>query len=428
MLLNRELHKRTSILGEMVYSGAEIAVRKDGRANRAATEVEHPGAMTAVIVYSKLGPYHLSRLEATGLLGQEKGRRLVGIEISDSQSDYQWPDTPGRGQAFDRITLFPGRDWAKVPALRIRRRLQGCLNELRPDVVALPGWSVNPALTGVEWCGRHKVPAVLLTDSQRIDRPQTVFRLAAKRFVVSRYQAAFAGGSAHISFLEELGMERSRCVVGCDVIDNEFFDQGSRDFRQSRGKPGQPLRLLSCLRFLPRKNIPMVLEVLATRARQWIWTLAGDGPERPYIEKRIDELGLRDRVQLAGYVNYFQLPRLYGEADAYLQPSLSEPWGLAVNEAMACRLPVLVSDRCGCHPDLVRDGVNGFVFDPADPDSLGEALTRLTGLREQWEAMGLASRTIIKNWGLDLFARNFWEACEIARSQAPAARLRSQSV
>ena len=124
-------------------------------------------------------------------------------------------------------------------------------------------------------------------------------------------------------------------------------------------------------------------------------------------------------MHLLGHVDYFTLPTVYAQADAYLQPSLSEPWGLAVNEAMACGLPVVVSDRCGCREDLVRANVNGFTFDPTNHESLVTALERLLASRSRWPEMGRASREIIAGWGLDLFARSFWRACEAALRPVP---------
>jgi glycosyltransferase involved in cell wall biosynthesis len=156
------------------------------------------------------------------------------------------------------------------------------------------------------------------------------------------------------------------------------------------------------------------LEVLAKTALEWRWVIAGDGPERPSIESKIVSLGLQERVHLTEHVNYFQLPELYQQADIYLQPSLSEPWGLAVNEAMAAGLPVLVSNKCGCREDLVREGINGLLFDPEQPDSLSRALNDLLQARQKWKAMGQASQEIVSRWGLDLYAENFWKACDSA--------------
>src|SRR5262249_53673766 len=162
---------------------------------------------------------------------------------------------------------------------------------------------------------------------------------------------------------------------------------------------GAPV-LLSCVRLHPRKNLLSVLETLSERRGKWTWVVAGDGPQRAEIEQRIRELDMADHVRLLGNVVYSEIAALYHRADAYLQSSVSEPWGLAVNEAMASGLPIIVSNQCGCREDLLQEGVNGFAFDAADPGSLGAALDSLTRARDRWTEMGEASRQIVADWDL----------------------------
>jgi glycosyltransferase involved in cell wall biosynthesis len=81
---------------------------------------------------------------------------------------------------------------------------------------------------------------------------------------------------------------------------------------------------------------------------------------------------------------------------------------------MATGLPVIVSNQCGCREDLIEEGVNGFGFDARDPMSLGGALDRMWNSRDRWSEMGEASRRIVQNWGVDLFARSFWLSCDAA--------------
>lgn len=375
--------------------------------------------MIAVILYGKFSPFHNARLEAAGSLGQKRKAHLIGVEVASTQGDYSWPESLGRGISYQRVTLFSSRDYWTLSYKDVRHVLHQILSDLKPDVVVLPGWGFKESLAGLGWCLRRKVPRVVISDSQRTDGPQTIGKLWLKRFLVRRFQAGFVGGRSHVRYLKELGLPEERCFVGCDVVDNDFFARESQQERGSRSRPKEKACLLSCLRLLPRKNVRGVLDMLVGQAEHWSWMIAGDGPERPQIERRIKALGLESRVRLLGHVNYFQLPRLYAQADAYLQPSLSEPWGLAVNEAMACGLPVVVSDRCGCHGDLVQEGVNGFTFDPAYAESLAIALDRLWSSRDRWEEMGRASRKIIDQWGLDLFARNFWQAFETALRPIP---------
>ena len=123
-----------------------------------------------------------------------------------------------------------------------------------------------------------------------------------------------------------------------------------------------------------------------------------------------------DRVRLLGHVDYLDLPSVYASADVFLQPSVSDTWGLAVNEAMACGLPVVVSNRCGCHEDLVETGGNGFTFDPFTTDGLIQALKHMRDVRSAWPSMGAASREIVSRWGLDRFSTNLWRASVTAAS------------
>lgn len=88
-------------------------------------------------------------------------------------------------------------------------------------------------------------------------------------------------------------------------------------------------------------------------------------------------------------------------ADVLVLPSSFEPWGLVLNEAMCFRLPVIVSDRVGAAADLVRDGVNGFIYPVGNIQSLADRLQRVLANEQVREEMGLQSRVTISRWGID---------------------------
>ena len=133
----------------------------------------------------------------------------------------------------------------------------------------------------------------------------------------------------------------------------------------------------------------------------------------PLLKLR-DQLQLREDLLLPGFVQYEQLPIYYGLARAFVLPSTFEPWGLAVNEAMASGLPVLISNRCGCARDLVQHGKNGFVFDPQEATALAHDLSRLSGGHCDLPAMSQASRQIVKGWSPENFAKNLVRALNAA--------------
>ncbi len=108
------------------------------------------------------------------------------------------------------------------------------------------------------------------------------------------------------------------------------------------------------------------------------------------------------------------MPAYYGRAGAFIHPALVEQWGLVVNEAMAAGLPVLVSERAGCAPDLVRQGVNGFTFDPLNTAELARLLGVISRSAHDRAGWGAASRVIVAEWSPGRFASGLWAAADAA--------------
>jgi glycosyltransferase involved in cell wall biosynthesis len=95
-----------------------------------------------------------------------------------------------------------------------------------------------------------------------------------------------------------------------------------------------------------------------------------------------------DSIRFIGFRNQSELPGLYDLCDVFVLPSEREPWGLVVNEAMNAGKPVVVSDRVGAGPDLVEEGVNGFVYPAGDVAALADRLRRLIDNADNRTAMG----------------------------------------
>lgn len=384
--------------------------------------------MNVVILYKKLAPFHFARLETAGEMWTERGAQLTCIEIASEQADYLWGRSEYASKAFNYLTLFDG-EYFSLKYGDIRRTINRELDNVQPEIVVINGWGHRESVAALGWCSRNQIPRVLISESQPIDSPRRWWKESVKKSFVAQCHAGFAGGAPHIRYLASLGLASEFCVPGCAVVDNEMFRPAANTIHESPESADPPqLRILSCVRLLKIKNIPSALQSLAELNVPWQWTIAGAGPERERIQQCIELMGLRDRVQLLGNVSYRNLPELYAAADVYLQPSLSEPWGLAVNEAMAAGLPVIVSSSCGCREDLVREAVNGYTFDPRSSESLVSVMERFWERRAEWSQMGEASQGIINNWSLDLFSRNLWRACELAVMRAQELSVRSSAV
>jgi glycosyltransferase involved in cell wall biosynthesis len=123
-----------------------------------------------------------------------------------------------------------------------------------------------------------------------------------------------------------------------------------------------------------------------------------------------------------GFQKQEELPMFYGVADALVLPSLYEPWGVVVNEAMASGLPVLISKNAGCRPDLVEEGWNGLLFDPSSRDSIAHCLRAFARLSdEQLAAMGEHSKERISGWDYGAALAGFQRALHAVAARCRAA-------
>lgn len=365
-------------------------------------------ARPVVIIFHRFGPYHCGRLRAAA-----KVMPVVGVEIVIMDTTYQW-DIVEYTDGFRRERLFSESDGHPPSLLELRRRLFGCLARERPRAVAVPGWSATFALLALQWCLETATPAVLMSDSTRFDKPRRLMQENIKRRLVALFSSALVGGTRHVEYLCKLGFPKSLAFSGYDVVDNDHFASATEP------NVGARESFLVCCRFIPVKNLTLLVESYA-RYRQaaglaaWDLVLAGDGPERSKLAEAIRAHGINGSIRFVGYVQYRDLPALYRRAGAVILPSVSETWGLVVNEAMAAGLPVLVSNQCGCAADLVEEGRNGFTFDPRNADDLARLMSRVSSMTNgERAAMGHASCEIISRWTPEVFATRLVRAVEVA--------------
>jgi glycosyltransferase involved in cell wall biosynthesis len=381
--------------------------------------------MTRVaIMFHRLGPYHHARCIAAGARC-----RLTVVELCAVDDTYAWARVPGAPN-FARLTLFEREDLERRRRREVAHRVHAALREADPEVVAVPGWSDPGALSALLWCLQSGRPAVLMSESGQHDAMRRRDLEALKARVVRLFASALVGGARHAEYACALGLSRAAVFRGYDVVDNGHFDRGAAQARlageRSRRRLGLPEPFfLACSRFVAKKNLLLLLDAHARYRRlagadAWHLVLLGDGALRPALERRIARPDLVGGVTLAGFEQYDDLPAYYGLAGAFVHASTTEPWGLVVNEAMACGLPVIVSERCGCAPDLVEDGVTGFAFDPHDVEGLAELMQRVATMTEaQRRAMGRAGQRIIAGWGPERFADGLMQAVDVALRRPP---------
>lgn len=157
--------------------------------------------------------------------------------------------------------------------------------------------------------------------------------------------------------------------------------------------------VLSLTRLEPIKGLKQMLDgwTQCLRRSEAVWLIAGDGSQKDLLQLGIQKAGMQDSVRLLGHLMEEEVLDLLALADAFALPSLGDPYPLAVLEAMFAGLPLLLSDRVGCHPETLETGRNGLLFDPYQPQAVRQALEDFLALTpEQCAAMGEHSLHLAK--------------------------------
>ena len=374
--------------------------------------------MRLCVHWPRLGPYHLARLRAVHARCAREGADLIALETAAQDATYAW-DLEADALPFRRVCAFPGTAFEAVAPRDMMDGVARQLDALVPDAVAITSYSTPDAQACVRWCRQHRRTAVLMFDSRAEDAERSGWREAIKRQLVRQFDAALVAGTPQRAYAEALGVPADLVFTPYDVVDNAFFARAAEAARRPAGVPADRPFFLTSGRFIARKNLRTLLDAYAVyRARGGSWglVLLGDGPLRPPLEDRAAALGAPD-VHFLGFRQFDALPAFYAAASAYVHPAQTDQWGLVVNEAMACGLPVLVSTGTGCALDLVRD--NGRTFAPDRPDTLAEALAWMASRSDaERAAMGRKSRAIIASFRPEDFADGLWAAVHAGAARA----------
>ncbi|TWT72934.1 glycosyltransferase [Allorhodopirellula solitaria] len=376
--------------------------------------------MKITVLFERLGPYHAARLNAAASCCQ-----LTAIEVQRTDEIYAWDELDQVG--FSRASIYKSSGERRGFS-DLRQRVEESLALTKPDAVAIHGWSEPAALLALRWCRANRVPAIVMSESSERDAPRNQVGELIKRRVVGQFSAGLVGGHEHQEYLSKLGLPVRQCVLGYDVVDNAYFESEAalarRDAERIRHQLNLPRRyfLASC-RFIEKKNVERLIGAYsqyhsACGDATWDLVILGDGPLCDRIHGMVDTYELAEYVHLPGFRQYAELPAYYAMAGAFVHASTIEQWGLVVNEAMACGLPVIVSNRCGCSDELV-DGSNGWTFDPFDVEQLSACFRELTELSDQeLNRLGNTSFRRIQKWSPMHFANGLTGAARIAIGQS----------
>jgi glycosyltransferase involved in cell wall biosynthesis len=258
------------------------------------------------------------------------------------------------------------------------------IGRLAPDAVVLMGWHLKCYWQAIRAARRRRIPVMVRGDSH-LKTPRSRLKRTAKQIVypiaLRAFDAALYVGEHSRRYWEHYRYPADRMFFSPHCVDNDWFavratPEARAELRAANGIAPDAKVALFAGKLVPFKR-PLDLVAAAgqlARAGYPVTVMiAGAGELERATVAAATEAGVP--TVMLGFCNQSRMPAVYAAADVLVLASdHHETWGLVANEALACGRPIVVSDACGCAPDLAADGTAGRTFRCGDVASLADAI------------------------------------------------------
>ena len=359
--------------------------------------------MNIIICYTKITPRHIGRIK---YLSNYFDNVFV-LELDHKSDSYPWWNKEFKSDQqnviFQKVAFNAGgiSEGSKCDLIKL-------VSDHTIALALLSSYSDKRLLKLNRFFANRHIKTALMMISTRADHKRFFLKESYKRYLLRKFALYFAAGAASKNYLLKLGVPDENIFLQYNSIDNDFFMSES-----------ELTDTLTCLKnksyFLyvgalrSHKNVLGLIKAHLNYSREggkWDLVIVGCGEE----EDSLKEEALKNRINNVYFTGALQqevLRSLYHQAACLVLPSFSEPWGLVVNEAMCAGLPILASNRCGCVPELVHPGLNGYIFDPEAMQELSMLLHKIEN-HPQLDILKQNSKLFIEpfnnqNWALSVY-------------------------
>jgi glycosyltransferase involved in cell wall biosynthesis len=262
---------------------------------------------------------------------------------------------------------------------------------------------------------KGQIPVWFRGDSTLLNSNSKIKQLIRKRIltvVFKHVDIAFYVGIENKKYYLEFGLKEQQLKFAPHAIDNDRFsinsnikNQEALQWKKQLNIPENKIVVLFAGKFEPRKNTKFFLSTFIKANKKRLdplhLVMAGNGPLKQDLLK---EANTNPHITFLPFQNQSIMPVVYRLGDVFCLPSISETWGLAVNEAMASSRSCILSSNVGCAEDLIKSGENGFIFESNDQDQLSTILINLD--KNELTEMGIKARQSISNWSFQSIVGN----------------------
>jgi glycosyltransferase involved in cell wall biosynthesis len=290
-------------------------------------------------------------------------------------------------------------------------KIQLFSDKLRPDLIICSGWTDRSYLKVIRtW--KKKATTVLCMDNKwHGNIKQRIACFGAKLYLPRIFDFIWVPYSNHAMFAKKMGFKSNRIKLGFYSTDTSFYNDIYLEQKEAKSQ-NFPKVMICVARYIKAKNLNLLwdafIEAQNEVSEKWeLWNL-GQGE---LFEQRVKHPSIRHH----GFVQPEQMKDYIKKAGVFVLTSMSEPWGVVVHQFAAAGFPMILSKNVGAHEAFLKDGENGFLFDPENKEQLISSLIRMMNIEDKdLNRMGAQSFELAKKITTDSWVNT---AIELAKNK-----------
>jgi glycosyltransferase involved in cell wall biosynthesis len=339
--------------------------------------------------------------------------------IQVGETDFYRKDLGGADRSYHQYPynlLFAG-SYDQIPPHKLIASLSADLIKNPSDLVILPGYHRPEYWVMLIICILRRRRRAVFCDSTAFDREKNPWKEKAKAIFFRHCDGFFCYGSRSKQYVASYGIDPQKIYDGCQAaaLAHDYDAAAIQSYYRSISfSPASSSKFLYVGRLAKQKGLLDLLDAFCRIRKQnpeATLDLVGSGSLEEELRQGTRRLGIESAVAFLGTKTPEDIGRLLMSSAAMILPSHTEPWGLVVNEALSFGCPVVVSDVCGCVPELVRDGVTGYSFPAGDVDALTMAMMNAARLSKDRNDVARRCMEVIADFTPERAAAQILRGC-----------------
>jgi len=378
--------------------------------------------MKILFITNIISPY---RVPLFNYLNTFSGHKIKVFFLAETAKHMRWQVDKQTikfdYEILDGINIFiPRMEWT----IHLNKAVVKKLSRENPDVIVALGYDYPAVITALIWAKIKKRKFVLWSGSilDSSGSKNFLVKLIKKKFI-SKCDAYVTYGTRATEYLLHYGADEKKITTASNTVDVNYWMKKCDELRSHERvlklrKTFPSTNILFVGQLIQRKGIDTLLDafkkVQDIHGMQEVGLIiAGDGMKKEQYQRYCSTCNIKN-VFFVGYKQQEEIINYFLISNIFVLPSSTEVWGLVVNEAMACGLPVVCSQKAGVASNLMIDGYNGYIYDPSDVDGLANNLARLILDQNLQKTMAKGSMEIIKKFTVEKYGDDILSAINLA--------------